>query len=84
VRHKTDRPTCSKAIEQTLKDAYDFDPRDPLFGLTKAELSGPRLPRRSVLRLMAAAGTLTAWQLMPGNGIRSASAQSGGFAFGTG
>ena len=78
MRRKTDRPTSSKTIEQTLRDAYDFDPRDPFFGLTKAELSGPTLPRRSVLRLMAATGTLTAWHLMPGSGIRSASAQSGG------
>ncbi len=47
-------------IQNDLKDAYDFDPRDPLYGLSKAKLSGPRLERRTVLRLMAASGTLTA------------------------
>ncbi len=39
--------------------AYDFDPKDPLFGLTKQQLSGPKLSRRTVLRLMAAAGILS-------------------------
>ena len=47
-------------IETELKQAYDFDPKDPLFGLTRQQLGGPELHRRSVLRLMAAAGTLTA------------------------
>ncbi|QPC43658.1 ABC transporter substrate-binding protein [Kaustia mangrovi] len=55
-------------IRRELEDAHDFDPRDPLFGLTREALSGPRLERRAVLRLMAAAGTLTAWHLMPGLG----------------
>lgn len=55
-------------IRRELEDAHDFDPRDPLFGLTREALSGPRLKRRAVLRLMAAAGTLTAWHLMPGLG----------------
>ncbi len=55
-------------IRRELEDARDFDPRDPLFGLTREALSGPRLERRAVLRLMAAAGTLTAWHLMPGLG----------------
>jgi len=46
-------------IHNELADAYDFDPRDPLFGLSAAALSGPRLERRVVLRLLAAAGTLS-------------------------
>ena len=65
-------------IEAELKQAYDFDPKDPLFGLTRQQLGGPELNRRSVLRLMAAAGTLTAWHLMPGSGIKAAKAASGG------
>ena len=65
-------------IETELKQAYDFDPKDPLFGLTRQQLGGPELQRRSVLRLLAAAGTLTAWHLMPGSGIKTAQAASGG------
>jgi len=64
-------------IKDELKDAYDFDPRDPLFGLSRAQLSGPRLERRAVLRLMAASGTLAAWHLVP-SGTRSALAQTSG------
>ncbi len=55
----------SKYDEQTVKqakreydDAYDFDAKDPLFGLRKEELRGPRMTRRSVMRLLAAAGAL--------------------------
>jgi ABC-type transport system substrate-binding protein len=63
-------------LRAELTEAYDFDPRDPLFGLSRAALAGPRLERRAVLRLMAAAGTLTAWHLMPGAGaIGDAAAQ---------
>ena len=51
-------------IRDKLADAYDFDPRDPLFGLNAAALSGPRLERRVVLRLLAAAGMLTAGHLV--------------------
>jgi ABC-type transport system substrate-binding protein len=65
-------------IRQTLRQAYDFDPRDPLFGLSKEELSGPDMSRRTVLRLMAAAGTLSLWHLLPGSGgMRSAHAAGG-------
>ena len=67
-----------KRIEGELKDAYEFDPRDPLFGLTAQEMSGPNMSRRAALRLMAAAGTLTAMHLMPGAGMRQAHAASGG------
>lgn len=67
-----------KRIEDELKDAYDFDPRDPLFGLTREQMSGPNMSRRSALRLMAAAGTLSVWHLMPRGGIGQAHAASGG------
>ncbi|HEY64146.1 MAG TPA: ABC transporter substrate-binding protein [Caldilineae bacterium] len=46
-------------LREELREAYDFDPRDPLFGLSRADLSGPKLSRRTVLRLMAAAGMLS-------------------------
>ena len=69
-----------KRIEDELKDAFDFDPKDPLFGLSQTELGGPTLRRRTVLRLMAAAGTLTMAHLLPGVGLRGAeaAAKSGG------
>jgi len=63
-------------IAEELREAYEFDPRDPLFGLSKAQLGGPRLERRAVLRLMAAAGTLTAAHLVPGLVSRPAVAQA--------
>ncbi len=63
--------------KEALKEAYDFDPRDPLFGLTKEQMSGPRLSRRATLRLLAASGALTAMHLMPGT-VRNAAAQSRG------
>ncbi len=45
---------------EELQWAYNYDPNDPLFGLSRADLSGPKLSRRTVLRLMAAAGMLPA------------------------
>ncbi|WP_299617318.1 ABC transporter substrate-binding protein [Pelagibius sp.] len=69
-------------IEADLADAYDFDPRDPMFGLSAAEMSGPKLKRRTVLRLMAASGTLTAAHLMTGLGSVG-TARADGHAGGT-
>jgi peptide/nickel transport system substrate-binding protein len=77
-KHQSLTPANDERIREELREAYDFDPRDPLFGLSSAALSGPRLDRRTTLRLLAAAGTLSAWQLMPGVGIRTAAAQAGG------
>ena len=67
-----------KRIEDEFATAHDFDPRDPLFGLNRAEMSGPSLNRRTVLRLMAAAGTLSLTQLLPGVGAKPAHAARGG------
>jgi len=67
-----------KRVNEELENAYDFDPRDPLFGLSKSEFSGSGMSRRAVLRLMAAAGMLTAWHLIPGTGISKARAAGGG------
>lgn len=43
-------------VQEEYRRAYDFDRRDPLFGLSRAELSGPKLSRRAFLRLLAASG----------------------------
>jgi len=51
-------------LQTELEQAYDFDREDPLFGLHKEDLRGPKLSRRSVLRLMAAAGLLTMTDLL--------------------
>ena len=72
------RVTIPKRIKDEWEDAHDFDPRDPLFSLSKEDLSGPKMTRRSALRLMAASGTLSLWHLLPGGGMRNARAASGG------
>src|SRR5688572_4740735 len=78
TKHQVPGRKSGERIREELRQAHDFDPRDPLFGLSRSELSGPRLDRRTTLRLLAAAGTLSAWHLMPGQGVRRAAAQSGG------
>ena len=66
-------------MQEEYRQAYDFDPKDPLFGLKRSELCGPRLSRRSFLRLMAASGALTAAHLMPSIGLSpKVAAQAGG------
>lgn len=60
-----DEKTLRRRIEAAFKDAHDFDPKDPLLGLNKTELSGPNLSRRATLRLLAASGTLTMANMMP-------------------
>ena len=40
-------------IRREFESAYDFDRSDPLFGLSRSDLSGPKMSRRTVLRLMA-------------------------------
>lgn len=73
--YKNLTPTQRAKFDTELSDAYDFDRRDPLFGLSRDDMSGPKLKRRAVLRLMAAAGTLTAANMVPVGGlIRSAQA----------
>ena len=61
-----------------LQQAYDFDPRDPLFGLNTTDLSGPNMSRRSVLRLMAAAGTLSLAHVLPMGGATKTAHAAGG------
>lgn len=72
-------PEQRAQLDQDLAEAYDFDPADPLFGLSKDAMAGPKLKRRSILRLMAAAGTLTAANMLPLVGsIREAEAAASG------
>jgi len=70
-------PAQQARIDRELAEAYDFDPRDPLFGLSKDEMSGPKLKRRSVMRLMAAAGSLSAFNILPFGGMVSQAMASG-------
>ncbi len=73
-------PAQQARIDRELAEAYDFDPRDPLFGLSKDEMSGPKLKRRAVMRLMAAAGSLGAFNILPFGSMvsQAAAAENGG------
>lgn len=66
-----------KQIQEELAYAHDFDARDPLFGLHRHDVSGPRLERRTVLRLLAAAGALSTTQLLSSMAPRPAAAAGG-------
>jgi len=69
-----------KRMRALWDDAHDYDPKDPMFGLTAKEMSGPALSRRATLRLLAAGGALTAAHLLPGGmtGAAQAEGKSGG------
>ncbi len=54
------KPPKDLRPEDELNDAYDFDPVDPMVGLSHHDLSGAKLSRRATLRLLAGAGALTA------------------------
>lgn len=58
--------------------ALDFDPGDPLVGLHRSDLAGPQLERRTVLRLLAASGALTAVHLLLPGVAPDAHAAAGG------
>lgn len=69
----------TKKMRKLWNAAHDFDPRDPMLGLTGKDLSGPKLSRRTTLRLLAASGALTAAHLMPGfSGMARAAGAAGG------
>ncbi len=55
-----------KRAEAEMREAYDFDARDPLFGLSKDDLRGNKISRRATLRLLAAGGALSLSQVLPG------------------
>ena len=75
-KHPVD-PHLRREMKAEYDHATDFDPRDPMFGLHRHDLAGPKLERRTVLRLLAAAGALTATHLLPGV-VPAARAASGG------
>jgi len=58
--------TIMKRAQQELRDAYDFDPKDPMFGLVRDDIRGEKISRRATLRLLAAGGALTMAQVLPG------------------
>ncbi len=60
-----DKELMARAQEE-LRDAYDFDQRDPLFGLDRDALRGTQISRRTTLRLLAAGGALSLAQVLPG------------------
>ncbi len=70
-------PAQQERIDRELEEAYDFDPRDPLFGLSREDMSGPKMKRRSVMRLMAAAGSLSAFNILPFGGMVSQAMAAG-------
>ena len=67
-----------KSMASEWKDAHDFDPKDPLAGLSRDELSGTCLTRRATLRLLAAGGVLSMTNLLPGASRLSHAQTSGG------
>ncbi len=69
-----------RIVEQARKEyaeAHDFDAGDPLVGLTPKQLSGPRLSRRTLMRLMAAAGALTMVDVLAACAPQAAAPESG-------
>jgi len=61
-----DKNDLTELAMSELKEAHDFDARDPLFGLSRDELSGPNLSRRATLRLLAVTGGLCLAHTLPG------------------
>jgi ABC-type transport system substrate-binding protein len=72
------RSELKQFVRDGLEKAHDFDRLDPMVGLTAKDISGPVLERRTVLRLLAASGALTAAHLMPQFGVTPAAAATGG------
>lgn len=70
-----------KRAKAELHDAYDYDQRDPMFGLTKEDLRGNQISRRATLRLLAAGGAaLGLAQVLPG--LRATTAMADGHSGG--
>ncbi len=70
-----------KRAQQELRDAHDYDPRDPMFGLSRDDMRGPKMSRRATLRLLAAGGALTMAHVLPG--LRPQAAMAAGHTGGT-
>jgi peptide/nickel transport system substrate-binding protein len=77
-RIRPEQSDLTRFVRDSAEQAHDFDRRDPMVGLTPQDLSGPVLERRTVLRLLAASGALTAAHLMPQFGVTPAAAATGG------
>jgi peptide/nickel transport system substrate-binding protein len=56
--------TSPVTLKRQFEEAHDFDPSDPLFGLSASDMNGPALERRTVLRLLAASGLLSIGHLL--------------------
>ncbi len=65
-----------KRAQEELREAHDYDPRDPMFGLSRDDLRGNKISRRATLRLLAAGGALTMAHVLPG--LRPQPAMAGG------
>ncbi|EPX75573.1 ABC transporter substrate-binding protein [Salipiger mucosus] len=75
----TRKETFTEDMQRDWDEAHDFDPKDPMAGLTGRDLSGPKLSRRTMLRLLAAGGALTAAHMVPGAaGMARAQGAAGG------
>ena len=69
-----------KKAKNELKEAYEFDTKDPLYGLTTDDLSGQKLSRRTTMRLLAAGGALTLANIL--SSFRPTAALAGGHSGG--
>lgn len=78
MSHKESSESLRLRLQKAWSDAHDFDPKDPLFGLTRSELSGTQLTRRATLRLLAAGGVLSMTHLLPGTTRQAMAANAGG------
>lgn len=78
MSHSDNYDEIRSRVKKAWQDAHDFDPKDPLFGLTRDEMSGPRLSRRATLRLLAAGGVLSMAHLLPGTTRQATAANAGG------
>lgn len=70
-----------KRAQDEMRDAHDFDPRDPMVGLSREEMRGNKISRRATLRLLAAGGALTMAHVLPG--LRPKPAMAAGHGGGT-
>ena len=61
------RAWASRRVKEELRRAYDFDPRDPLFGLSRSELSA-RVSTGGRRSACSRPPARSAWHLMPGSG----------------
>ena len=63
---------ADKVNPEELEWALDYDPSDPMLGLSGKDLTGPKVSRRTVLRLLAAAGALSAANVLAACGPAAA------------